>query len=76
MKDTPLILRIEEARKILVDAVNAVIKEQNLPCFLIEPIIAEVHASISDGVGRERESALMQVAQEATEGGEDNESGV
>lgn len=75
MNDKPLILRIDEARKTLVDAVNVAIKEHNLPCFLLEPIIAEVHASISDGAMRERESALKQVA-EKNAGGEDDEPGV
>lgn len=77
MKDTPLILRLEEARKIIIGAVNTALKEQNLPCFLIEPIIADVHASISEGAARERENALKQVAEKAEEaGGEDNEPGV
>lgn len=70
MNDKPLILRIDEARKTLVDAVNVVIKEHNLPCFLVESIIAEVHASISDGAMRERESALKQVAEKEKSGEE------
>ena len=70
MNETPLILRIEEARKIIVGAVNTAIKEQNLPCFLIEPIIAEVHASINEGAAQEREKALRQVAEKEKEGEE------
>lgn len=73
----PLILRIDEARQTIVAAVNAALKEQSLPCFLIEPILAEAHASISDGAARERENALKQVAENADKaGGEDDESGV
>ena len=69
MTNTPLVLRLREAKESIVSAVNAAIKEQGLPCFLLEPIIAEVHNQVSAEATREYNIAKKQ-NEEA--GGEDD----
>lgn len=53
----PLVIRLKEAKEFLIAAVNATIKEKDLPCFLLEPIIAEVHNQVSKAATDEYEKA-------------------
>lgn len=72
MNNRPLVLRLREAKENILAAVNAAIKEQDLPCYLIEPIISEVHNQVSATALREYEIA-KQTAEKTTEaGGDDN----
>lgn len=59
-------LALDNAEKQLVAAVNAIIKEYNLPCYLLEPIFDKVHRVIRDGKERELADARQK---EATENG-------
>ena len=43
MNNKPLILKIEDAKRDLVSAVNAVIRDYDLPAYFVEPIIADIH---------------------------------
>ena len=63
----PLVIRLKEAKEFLIAAVNATIKEKDLPCYLIEPIIAEVHNQVSAAATKEYESA-KQLEKNANEG--------
>ena len=73
MTTKPLVLRLREAKESIVAAVNAAIKEQELPCYLLEPIIAELHTQVSNTASREYEIAKQQVSETTTEdGGEDD----
>ena len=73
MTNKPLVLRLREAKERIVAAVNAAIKEQELPCYLLEPIIAELHTQVSNTALREYEIAKQQVSETPTEaGGEDD----
>jgi hypothetical protein len=72
MNKRPLVLRLREAKENILAAVNAAIKEQDLPCYLIEPIIAEMHNQVSASAMREYEIAKQTVEKTAEAGGEDN----
>lgn len=73
MKDTPLVIRLREAKAGIFAAVNAALEQQGLPCYLLEPILAEAHQQISAGAAREYEAAKRQAAEKTTEaGGDDN----
>lgn len=43
----PLIMEIDEAKTETLNAVNNILKKHNLPCYLYENIIADVHQQIS-----------------------------
>ena len=73
MTNKPLVLRLREAKESIVAAVNAAIKEQELPCYLLEPIIAELHTQVSNTASREYEIAKQQVSETATEAGGDDD---
>lgn len=64
-----LILRIEEAKASIVNAVNEAIKDQELPCYLVEPIVADIHRQISAGATKEYEQAKQaaELAEQQTE---------
>lgn len=79
MNNRPLVLRLREAKENIIAAVNAAIREQDLPCYLLEPIISEVHTTVSTTALREYEIAKQQDAApaptptpETTEGGEED----
>ena len=73
MNNKPLVLRLREAKESIFAAVNAAIKEQGLPCYLLEPILAEAHSQVSAEAQREYERARRQAAEKTTEaGGEDD----
>lgn len=59
-QENPLVVRLREAKKCILAAVNTALKEQNLPCYLLEPIIAEVHTQVSAAAAREYEFAIQQ----------------
>ena len=72
MTTKPLVLRLREAKESIVAAVNAAIKEQGLPCYLLEPI-AEMYNQVKATALREYEIAKQQVSETPTEaGGEDD----
>ena len=60
MTNKPLAIRLKEAKQQIISCVNAVLREQELPCFLIEPIIDEVHRQVSQSAQAEYEEAIAQ----------------
>lgn len=44
----PLILEIEEAKAETNTAINEILKKHNLPCYLYESIIEDIHRQISN----------------------------
>lgn len=56
-------LALDNAEKQLVAAVNTIINEYSLPCYLLEPICDKVHRVIRDG--KEQELAAARQAEEA-----------
>lgn len=70
MNPKPLVIRIKEAEKALLDSINKVMQEQELPCYIIEPIIEKLHDKVSRSAQAEYEQAISQLK---TTGGEENE---
>jgi hypothetical protein len=71
----PLVIRIREAKNKIIAAVNSAVEEQNLPYYLIEPIIAEMHGQITSMAAQEYEQAKHQLAAEEAAGDDDSGSG-
>lgn len=57
-----LIIRLSEAEQDLVTAVNNILQQHQLPFYLFEPIINNVHRQISDGKAAELEAAKVKAA--------------
>lgn len=57
-----LIIRISEAEQEFVTAVNSILQKHQLPFFLFEPIISNVHRQISDGKTAELADAKARAA--------------
>lgn len=80
MSIKPLPLRLKEAKENILASVNEAIKRQGIPCYLLEPIVAEIHSQVSkaaqteyENAARDYEAAQKQAAEEKTEaGGEDD----
>lgn len=49
----PLVIRLRSAEEKIVAAINATAREEELPCYLLEPIISKLHRQISDAAARE-----------------------
>lgn len=71
----PLVIQIREAKAGIVESINTAIRG-GIPCYLLEPIIAELHREVSKGAEAEYAQAVKQQAEEVkTEtDGEDNGS--
>ena len=52
-----LVIRMAEAEQDLVSAVNGIMANHNLPCFLFEPILDKIHRQLIDGKTAELEQA-------------------
>lgn len=70
MNAKPLPIRLREAKQELVDSVNAIMREKDLPCYLIEPYIEELHRMVSRSAQAEYEQAMLQHAASPTEEGQ------
>lgn len=70
-KQKPLILRMEEAERELVDAVNAVIQRHSLPCYLVEPMIDKIHRQVISGKAAELAEAKAMESEEDTDDSND-----
>lgn len=62
--DKPLILTLKEIEESFTDCANAALRE--IPCYLIEPIIADLHRQISAGAAKEYEKAKNKFITEDT----------
>ena len=60
----PLVIQLREAKVNITESVNSALRE-GLPCYLLEPIIAELHDAVSRAATAEYENALRQQAAEA-----------
>lgn len=69
----PLVIQLREAKDQLIEGINTAIRG-GIPCFLLEPIVAELHRQVSQSAQAEYENALKQQAAENAqtkeEGGE------
>ena len=59
--DTPLIVRMDEAKKSIVDFINDIMQQHQLPCYFLEPMISEIYAGIKEGAKNELEMARQQM---------------
>lgn len=59
-KPTPLVIRIREAKERIIANLNAVVREEDLPYYLIEPMFAEIHSEVSKMANREYEQAVAE----------------
>ena len=46
MEQTPIIIRIEEAKQELIQCTNSILQKYELNCYLIEPIIEKLYSQI------------------------------
>ena len=60
----PLVIKLREAKANITESVNAALRE-GIPCYLLEPIISEIHTQVTKGAEAEYERALKQQAAEA-----------
>ena len=71
MNNNPLIIRLKEAEQQIISCVNSVMREQSLPCYLVEPIIEKVYRQVKDEAKKEYENAKYNFSKEKE--GVDNE---
>lgn len=60
MEQTPLIIRMDEAKRELAQCVNDILQKHGLNCYLIEPAFAELYSQV-------RASAQNELAQARTQ---------
>lgn len=67
--DTPLIIRIEEARQEMTQYVGEILQKYGLNCYLIEPSFAELYAQVKATAQQElaQAKAQMEAAQAASD---------
>ena len=53
--DKPLVITLREIKECFAECANAALRE--IPCYLLEPIIADLHSQISTGALKEYEHA-------------------
>jgi hypothetical protein len=63
--DTELVVRMAAAEQDLVAAVNGIMAQHSLPCFLMEPLLDKIHRQLIDG--KTAELAAAQVRSRAEE---------
>lgn len=68
-----LIISLDEAEAKLVSAVNAIMLEYGLPCYLMEPIVEKTYRQVLDG--KQAEIAAAKARMEESNGtvGDDQE---
>lgn len=62
----PLVIQLKEAKAGITESVNAALRG-GLPCYLLEPIVAELHGQVTKAAEAEYERALRQQAAEAAQ---------
>ena len=67
MEQKPIILRMDEAKKELMQCANDILQKYGLNCYLMEPTVAELYAEIRATAQRElaQAKAQMKVAKAA-----------
>ena len=67
--DKPLVITLNETKADFISVVNKAIQQNNLPCYLIEPILSEVLSQVRDGAKNELQMAREQMNNEEQEEG-------
>lgn len=62
----PLVIQMREAKANIIESVNNAL-QGGIPCFLLEPIIAEIHTQVSKSAQAEYEEAQRQLELEEKE---------
>lgn len=62
--NTPLIVKMERAKTSIVEFVNNIMQQEQLPCYLLEPTISEIYTQIKEGARNELEMAKQQMEQD------------
>ena len=62
--NTPLIVKMERAKTSIVEFVNNIMQQEQLPCYLLEPTISEIYSEIRNGARNELEMAKQKMEQE------------
>jgi hypothetical protein len=65
MEQKPLILRMDEAKRELIQCVNDILQKHGLNCYLMEPTFAEMYAEVK--ATAQNELAQARAMQGATE---------
>lgn len=68
MKQKPLVIRLNEARESIFAHLQTVIREQEVPCYLLEPIVTDLLRQVKSIAQQEYQAAL------ADKGGDEGES--
>ena len=63
----PFILEVDEAKKEFIQVINNAIQVRNLPCYIIEMILNDLHTQIKEVAKSEIEMAKAQVEQTSKE---------
>ncbi len=67
MATKPLILEIEEATQEITSAVELASSKHGLPCYLLEPIVADILTRLQNGKRTELENAKRSYEQQEEE---------
>ena len=62
MEQRSIILELDDAKQELIQCVNNIMSNHGLPCYLIEPIFAELYSEIKASAKRELMQAREQEA--------------
>lgn len=74
-KQRSIILELDDAKQELIQCVNSIMGNHGLPCYLIEPMFAELYAEIQATAkrelaqAREQEARIMQAQTQAVDNG-------
>lgn len=60
----PLVVVINEARQELVAAINHYLRDEQVPCFILEPIVKELYTELKLNADKEYEQGLALVKQQ------------
>ena len=76
MENKPLILELEEAKNELAQSINVILQKHKIPCYLIEPTMADLLAQVREvaknelAIAREQMRAAEAVPHHECECGE------
>ena len=62
MEQKPIILELDEAKRELIQSVNDIMRRHGLNCYLMEPMFAELYASVKATAQNELAQARAQEA--------------
>ena len=65
--DRPLVVMLDDAKTELTQCINHLINDYNLPCYLIEPMLADMYTQVKIGAKNELAAAKSQINK--TDGG-------